>query len=97
MNIHLRCNDDVVNSEFDITRKPIRNDPTEVLSNNVQKILKLDEINRRHIRHVLKIADKKINGKRGAADLLGVNPSTLRKRMKKLGIDYKRKKQKTNL
>ena len=30
------------------------------------------------------------NGADGAAALLGVNPSTLRNRMKKLGIDYGR-------
>jgi DNA-binding protein Fis len=33
----------------------------------------------------------KVNGPDGAAFFLGINPSTLRNRMKKLGIDYGRK------
>ena len=48
----------------------------------------LDEMTARHINRVLEIAEGKINGPEGAAELLGINPSTLRNRMKKLGIDY---------
>jgi len=33
-----------------------------------------------------------VHGPRGAAALLGINPSTLRSRMKKLGIPYGRKR-----
>jgi DNA-binding protein Fis len=33
----------------------------------------------------------KVHGPDGAAAVLGINPSTLRNRMKKLGIDYGRK------
>ena len=51
----------------------------------------LDEIISHHISHVLKITNGKINGAEGAAALLGVNPSTLRNRMKKLGVNYGRK------
>ena len=36
--------------------------------------------------------DGRINGKAGAAELLGLNANTLRNRMIKLGIDYKRTK-----
>jgi len=50
----------------------------------------LDEVVAQHIRHVLKITNGKINGAEGAAALLEVNPSTLRNRMKKLGINYGR-------
>ena len=32
----------------------------------------------------------KVNEPEGVADLLGINPSTLRNRMRKLGIDYRR-------
>jgi hydrogenase-4 transcriptional activator len=51
----------------------------------------LDEINAEHIRQVLQMAGGKINGPGGAAQLLGLHPNTLRKRMNKLGIPYGRK------
>ena len=51
----------------------------------------LDEVTRQHIRNVLIKVNGKIHGKDGAAELLGINASTLRNRMKKLGIDYGRK------
>jgi len=51
----------------------------------------LDEVVSRHIRRVLSRTKGKVNGPDGAAALLGINPSTLRNRMKKLGIDYGRK------
>jgi transcriptional regulator with GAF, ATPase, and Fis domain len=50
----------------------------------------LDEMIRSHISRVLAMANGKINGKEGAATLLGINPSTLRNRMKKLRIKYGR-------
>ena len=43
-----------------------------------------------HIRKVLTKTSGKIHGKDGAAALLGINPSTLRNRMNKLGIEYGR-------
>ncbi|PLY12547.1 MAG: Fis family transcriptional regulator [Desulfuromonas sp.] len=46
----------------------------------------LDVIVQQHIRRVLKMAGGKIHGPNGAAELLGTNASTLRSRMKKLGI-----------
>jgi DNA-binding NtrC family response regulator len=51
----------------------------------------LDEVISHHIRRVLSKTIGKINGSDGAAAILGVNPSTLRNRMKKLRIDYGRK------
>ncbi len=51
----------------------------------------LNSVISRHIRRVLTRTKGKINGPDGAAALLGVNPSTLRNRMKKLRIDYGRK------
>jgi transcriptional regulator with PAS, ATPase and Fis domain len=50
--------------------------------------LSLDEINAQHIRQALEMADGKINGPGGAAELLGLHPNTLRSRMDKLGIPY---------
>jgi len=50
----------------------------------------LDEITSRHIRRVLKKTNGKIHGSGGAAGLLGINASTLRNRMNKLKIVYKK-------
>jgi formate hydrogenlyase transcriptional activator len=44
------------------------------------------EIERRHILKVLETSAWRIEGKRGAAHVLGLKPSTLRSRMAKLGI-----------
>jgi PAS domain S-box-containing protein len=46
----------------------------------------LDEVQRLHIIEVLERAGWRIRGENGAAAVLGVNESTLRSRMKKLGI-----------
>jgi len=43
------------------------------------------------IEKVLNTAGGKVEGKGGAAERLGVNPRTLRNRMKKLGIPFRRK------
>lgn len=46
----------------------------------------LDEVERRHIESVLSQTNWMIEGTRGAAKILNLNPSTLRSRMQKLGI-----------
>lgn len=46
----------------------------------------LEEVERRHITRTLEEANRKISGAAGAAEILGLNPSTLRARMRKLGI-----------
>jgi DNA-binding NtrC family response regulator len=43
-----------------------------------------------HIEQALVLARGQIEGKGGAAELLDINPHTLRARMKKLGIDWNR-------
>jgi transcriptional regulator with GAF, ATPase, and Fis domain len=55
------------------------------------KTLNLDAAISDHIRRVLEMAHGKVHGKGGAAELLGMNPSTLRYRMDQLGIPYGRK------
>jgi len=57
-----------------------------------EELITLDEANIRHIKEALSITGGKIHGRDGAARLLGVNPSTLRARMDKLGIRYGRRK-----
>jgi transcriptional regulator with GAF, ATPase, and Fis domain len=46
----------------------------------------LDDVERRHIESVLNQTNWMIEGERGAAKILDLNPSTLRSRMQKLGI-----------
>jgi len=54
----------------------------------------IDELNTRHIRNVLAITNGRVNGSGGAAEILGINPSTLRHRMRKLGIQYGHEREK---
>ena len=49
-------------------------------------IVTLEESERMHIRQALAATEGRVHGPDGAAALLGINPSTLRSRMKKLGI-----------
>jgi transcriptional regulator with GAF, ATPase, and Fis domain len=48
-------------------------------------------MNARHINEALEKEGGKINGPGEAAEILGIHPNTLRKRMSKLGIPYGRK------
>ena len=48
----------------------------------------LDEAMRRHIEAALRRTRGRIEGAAGAAALLGINPHTLRSRMRKLGLDW---------
>jgi transcriptional regulator with GAF, ATPase, and Fis domain len=50
----------------------------------------LDEAMRRHIEAALRRARGRVEGPGGAAALLGINPYTLRGRMRKLGVDWQR-------
>ena len=52
-----------------------------------QEFLTIDEAAKRHIEDALRRRRGVIEGKRGAAALLGINPHTLRARIRKLGID----------
>ena len=49
-------------------------------------LVPLEEVERRYIARVLEARGGRIAGPGGAAEILGVNPSTLRSRMKKLGV-----------
>jgi transcriptional regulator with GAF, ATPase, and Fis domain len=50
----------------------------------------LEEIERNHIVDVLESAQWRVYGKNGAAEILGLKPSTLQHRMKKLDIEKPR-------
>jgi transcriptional regulator with PAS, ATPase and Fis domain len=53
----------------------------------------LDNAVSKHIQQALEMTKGKIHGSAGAAQLLGINPSTLRHRMRKLRIPHGRQKQ----
>jgi transcriptional regulator with GAF, ATPase, and Fis domain len=59
--------------------------------------LRLDTVEAAHIRKVLDRAGGKVEGRNGAAELLGMNPGTLRHRMRKLGIVFGKKASRTAL
>jgi transcriptional regulator with GAF, ATPase, and Fis domain len=61
---------------------PSYRDPGEPLS--------LDAAMARHIERALETTRGRIEGSRGAAALLGINPHTLRARMRKLGVNWSR-------
>jgi transcriptional regulator with GAF, ATPase, and Fis domain len=52
-----------------------------------ESFLTLEEAERRHILHALEKTNGVLAGPKGAAQLLGINRSTLWSRMRKLGIN----------
>jgi formate hydrogenlyase transcriptional activator len=63
---------------FDTSRKTVESTGQDVKA--------LAELEHDHILHVLQQTGWRIEGKNGAALILGLNPSTLRARMRKSGI-----------
>ncbi|WDP92344.1 MAG: sigma 54-interacting transcriptional regulator [Desulfobacter sp.] len=55
-----------------------------------ETVARLDEVVKAYIEKIVAAAGGRVNGESGAAAMLGVNPNTLRHRMKKLGIVYGR-------
>ena len=60
--------------------------PPAGLSTNLHKDLRLEVLERNHIIDVLNKTSWRVSGQKGAANLLGLKPTTLESRMKKLGI-----------
>lgn len=52
-------------------------------------LISLNEMEREYIQKVLESTNGKISGSKGAAEILGLHPNTLRSRIEKLGIDFK--------
>jgi formate hydrogenlyase transcriptional activator len=52
--------------------------------------LSMKEVEREHVRRVLEMTGWRVRGKNGAAEMLGVKPTTLESRMAKLGINRPR-------
>lgn len=55
-------------------------------SNGKASAQKLNDVERDHIISVLEKTNWKVSGEKGAAKILGINPTTLEARMKKMGI-----------
>jgi formate hydrogenlyase transcriptional activator len=75
------------------TQKAIRTPASSAMAPLLRnEATRLDDVISDHIRHILDVTGGKVQGAGGAAELLGVHSSTLRNRMRKLGIPYGRKK-----
>jgi formate hydrogenlyase transcriptional activator len=66
-------------------------EPIDWLSSSDNKVesaktLTLEDMERQHIRDILEQTNWRVSGEKGAAKILGLNPTTLEARMKKLGI-----------
>ena len=84
----------ILNPSGPLTFEHLNLEPQEKtleLRKNGKETDNIDEVLSRYIRRVLSKTKGKVNGPDGAAALLGINPSTLRNRMRKLGIDYGRR------
>ncbi len=53
--------------------------------------MRLEDVEAAHIERVMEVTGGRIEGSKGAAQLLGLNPSTLRHRLRKLKIPFGRK------
>ena len=69
--------------------KPQEPSPATISPHTVSN-LDLNTVLRVHIKHVLSLTRGRINGRNGAAALLGIHPNTLRHRLRKLGISFGR-------
>jgi transcriptional regulator with PAS, ATPase and Fis domain len=56
--------------------------------------LLMDDAMARHIKYVLDLTKGKVHGAGGAAEVLGINASTLRARMRNLGVSFGRRRRK---
>lgn len=74
----------------DLAARPAPPAAGEPLAANETGFLPLDEMIATHIRRALKISEGRVEGRGGAAELLRLHPSTLRAKMRKLGIRIRR-------
>ncbi len=76
---------------FDDIGHSIPQTNTMVPVTDMESALSLEQVNSQAIIKALKITGGRIEGEKGAAKLLKINPSTLRTKMRKLGIPFGRK------
>ncbi|SHL09566.1 DNA-binding transcriptional response regulator, NtrC family, contains REC, AAA-type ATPase, and a Fis-type DNA-binding domains [Chitinophaga jiangningensis] len=77
----------ILTRENEITQFALTPQPAAVAVNSTPTIKTMAENEKEHIIAVLKSVNGKVSGPGGAAELLGLPPSTLNARMKKLGIN----------
>jgi len=77
---------------FGVLAATEKSDDAAVLAEMPGGLLTLDKVDALHIQRVLRMTKGIVHGPGGAAALLGVNPSTLRSRMKKLKVPFGRTK-----
>ena len=70
--------------------KVIKGEQRRGSGSDPEKLESLDNVSRRHIVQVLKTVNWRVEGPQGAAEILGLKPSTLRSRMRRLGIKRQR-------
>ena len=81
---------DVAKALGPLPQPPARVETPSPPPDAAQPFLTLDEAMARHIETALRQTGGRIEGSRGAAALLGINPHTLRARMRKLKIEWSR-------
>jgi formate hydrogenlyase transcriptional activator len=59
---------------------------THITTTGKSTLHKLEDVEKEHILEILKKVNWKVSGEKGAAKILGLNPTTLEAKMKKLGI-----------
>lgn len=67
---------------------PAWSPPASRSPHKTSEIPSLDEVMKQHIESVLRFTEGQIEGRRGAAAILKINPHTLRARMRKLQLDW---------
>jgi PAS domain S-box-containing protein len=75
--------DSVIRLPEEVAQTPMENGDK---TGTATQLVDLQSVERQHILSVLNAVNGRISGPKGAAKILGLNPSTLRFRMKKLGI-----------
>lgn len=73
---------------FDGFFLPLGQETKNILPESDKSLLPLNQAMKQHIERALTITKGKIYGKGGAAELLEINPNTLRHRMRLLGIPF---------
>ncbi len=73
-------------SELGVTVAPPQTNGPEPLASSGPRPVTLEDVEREHIKEILNQTKGMVGGKGGAAEILGLPISTLRNRMKKLGL-----------
>ena len=64
--------------------------PDPFASSPSKSLQSLEEVEKDHILNILENTNWRVSGEGGAAEILGLNRSTLEARMKKLGVERKK-------